>query len=285
VTAAFVPLPADAMPAVAALAARCLAVDGGLPQSAELAFVTRRYAAEGGLAIGAYGPGDELVAAAAVRPTGATVTGTALVDPAARGRGLGAAALDWALGAADVIDTESLTERAAALFASRGLSQSFAEEVLRRDLTELPGEPTEAPLPAAVELLTWAANTISRFYELYRTSFADRPGFPGWSQQQWVDWLVDDDFRPDCSLLATGGGTDFGFVVCAEGWLVQLGTVPAARGRGIGAALTVAALTRMRAAGATEVLLDVNVNNANAAALYRRLGFTTVGRRARYDRG
>jgi mycothiol synthase len=43
------------------------------------------------------------------------------------------------------------------------------------------------------------------------------------------------------------------------------------------------ALDRMRTAGDTEALLDVNVNNPEAAALYRRLGFGVVGRRARYE--
>jgi hypothetical protein len=81
----FFPLAADAVPAVSRLAARCLAADGGLPLAAGEGFTGRRYAAEGGLAIGAYDDGV-LVAAAAIRPTGDTATGTALVDPASRGR-------------------------------------------------------------------------------------------------------------------------------------------------------------------------------------------------------
>jgi ribosomal protein S18 acetylase RimI-like enzyme len=39
----------------------------------------------------------------------------------------------------------------------------------------------------------------------------------------------------------------------------------------------------MRAAGETSITLNVNVNNPRAAALYRRLGFIGVGRRARYQ--
>jgi hypothetical protein len=74
--ALFAPLAADAVPAVSRLAARCLAADGGLPLVAGEGFTARRYAAEAGLAIGAYADGT-LVAAAAIRPTGDTVTGTA----------------------------------------------------------------------------------------------------------------------------------------------------------------------------------------------------------------
>jgi ribosomal protein S18 acetylase RimI-like enzyme len=40
----------------------------------------------------------------------------------------------------------------------------------------------------------------------------------------------------------------------------------------------------MRAEGSTEALLDVNVDNS-AAALYERLGFVAIGRRARFQDG
>ncbi|WP_186315763.1 GNAT family N-acetyltransferase [Catellatospora sichuanensis] len=279
--ALFAPLAADAVPAVSRLAARCLSVDGGLPLAAGEGFTARRYAAEGGLAIGAYDPDGTLVAAAAIRPTGSTVTGTALVDPAARGRGLGAAALDWCLAGAEVVETESLTDAAAALFASRGLTLSFAEDVMRHDLKEIP----DVAPPDGVRLVGWAPETVSRFHAAYRAAFAERPGFPDWDLDQWTGWLVDDDFRPPWSLLAVGpDGTDLGFVVCGDGWLVQVGTTPAARGQGVGAALTVAALRAAAADGSSEMLLDVNVNNPGAAALYHRLGFTALGRRARFAR-
>jgi mycothiol synthase len=38
----------------------------------------------------------------------------------------------------------------------------------------------------------------------------------------------------------------------------------------------------MRVGGETSITLNVNVNNPPAAALYRRLGFTRIGRRATY---
>ena len=64
---------------------------------------------------------------------------------------------------------------------------------------------------------------------------------------------------------------------------MQVGVVPAARGRGIGAALVGEALRRMRADGATQAWLNVNVDNP-AVRLYRELGFEHRGRRARYRR-
>ena len=39
----------------------------------------------------------------------------------------------------------------------------------------------------------------------------------------------------------------------------------------------------MRAAGETSITLNVNIYNPRAATLYRRLDFTRIGRRARYQ--
>jgi mycothiol synthase len=278
---------------LSALAARCLAADGGLPLVTQRPFLARRFTADGTLTTGARDTHGTLVAAAAVRHQqsdlvrAATVAG--LVDPDVRGRGVGARLLDWALGAAATVadkvtvETESLTPAAEALFASRGLRQVFAEDVLRRDLVD--PEPPVVPLPGGVMLTEWSRDLADRFFAAYDASFRDRPGFPGWSAEQWIEWLTDDDeFRPDWSLLATDGEAgDVGFVACGEGWIVQVGVRPDWRGRGLGAALVTEALARMRAAGATEALLDVNVNNP-AGALYRRLGFASLGRRARFAR-
>lgn len=89
--------------------------------------------------------------------------------------------------------------------------------------------------------------------------------------------------RPQWSLLAIDGdGSDVGFIACGEGWIVQVGVRPDRRGRRLGAAPVAEAQRRMRAAGEAEALLDVNVDNP-AGELYRRLGFTGIGRRARFS--
>src|SRR5215216_471061 len=80
-------------------------------------------------------------------------------------------------------------------------------------------------------------------------------------------------FTPQMSLLARDGAQPVGFVVCDDAWIVQVGTHPAWRGRGLGAALVVEALRRFAAAGAEHVTLDVNTNNPGAARVYTRLGF------------
>ena len=127
----------------------------------------------------------------------------------------------------------------------------------------------------------------ARFHAVYEAAFRDRPGFPGWPRERWISWISDDEeFRPEWTLLATLAGADAGFIAGeAGGWVAQMGVVPAARGKDVGAALLAEAIRRMRAAGETTITLNVNVNNPHPAALYRRLGFARTGRRARYRTG
>ena len=57
-----------------------------------------------------------------------------------------------------------------------------------------------------------------------------------------------------------------------------------ARGRGLGRALVVALLERLRGQGARRVSLEVRSRNAPAIALYRSLGFENEGVRPKYYR-
>ncbi|MEU4622873.1 GNAT family N-acetyltransferase [Actinoplanes sp. NPDC023801] len=252
----------------------------GQPNGAGLPAGVGRFSAAGR-------PGGGLLAAVGVRPgpQGPMITG--MVDPAARGYGAGSRLLDAALAVAgesggDVtVETEGLTKDAEDLFESRGLRQFFAEHVMRIDLTA--ALPREAGWPARTAVTEWNAATARRFFDVYATSFRERPGFPDPSAEEWIgDTAEDDDFRPEWSLLATlPDSGDAGFVSVAEGWIQQVGVVPAARRTGLGGALIREALRRMAAAGLREGWLCVNVDNP-AASLYRRIGFQDVRRRARY---
>jgi len=317
------------------LARRCRRADGGLPIADDPGFLRRRWTSSAGTRFGLRSPDGGLLAAAATCPTSGSVFVTGLVDPEARGQGLGSRLLDHALslatdppnragaaptppagvgqagvasaaqagavsavqagavsaapagvaqvasaGPAIIVETESLTDAAHALFVSRGLRQVFAEDVMR----VVPAAASPPRWPAGVGLTDWSAATAERFYAVFEASFRDRPGFPGTPADEWItETEEDDEFRPDWSLLATIPGLgDAGFVVGGAGWIMQVGVRPEARRQGIGAALVCESLSRMAAVGAAEAWLDVNVDNPGAAALYRRLGFTHEGCRARY---
>jgi mycothiol synthase len=282
------------------LAQRCLDADGGLPLAVDPGFLRRRWTGAAMANLHASDAPGTLIAAGAVRPSapgsdagdvwagGATFVG--MVDPRFRGRGLGSHLLDWGVGHTRVpptspvtVETESLTPEGSALFASRGLRQVFAEDVMRIDVAA--GVPEKWSWPAETLLEEWSGATAERFFRVYDAAFRERPGFPGWPAAEWIsDLTEDDEFRPSWSVLASLPGLgEVGFVTAAVGWIVQVGVAPVARGRGIGGALVAEALRRMRADGAAEAWLNVNVDNS-AVELYRRLGFAHRGRRARFQR-
>lgn len=74
-------------------------------------------------------------------------------------------------------------------------------------------------------------------------------------------------------LLRAGGG---------EAEVLSLGVLPAARRRGTGRALMAAAIQQAMRLGAASLFLEVALDNAAALALYRGLGFRSVGLRPGY---
>ena len=100
------------------------------------------------------------------------------------------------------------------------------------------------------------------------------------------------------SLLAAGnvigdgalarGGSLIGFALSRhaadEAEVLSIAVAKSERGKGIGRDLMNAHLARLAAAGVTSVFLEVEPGNAGAMALYRRLGFETVGERKEYYR-
>lgn len=277
------PLSGDDLPALSALVAACLAHDGGLPMAADEPLLRALYL--DGSALGWF-DGPSLLAAAGVVPDASGgVVGAGCVHPAARGRGVGRSVLartvEDAAGRPLVIRSESVTEPAERLLRRAGFGPVMGERLLRHDLRGV----DVAPLPAETELRPWTEASAAAFFAAWSAAFADRPGFPGWTQDRWVSWTADDeDFSPDHSVVATVADEPVGFVTVADGWIVQAGVVPAWRRRGLAAALVTRALAALRADGAAQCLLAVGTDNPGAEALYRRLGFRDAGRRGRYAR-
>ena len=202
-------------------------------------------------------------------------------------------------GQPDRIAVEDLTEEMIARYTADGYTLAFTEDVMRRDLVEQgnAGDLPEATLPSGVTLATWDAATAPAFFAAYNASFSDRPGFPGWPEERWVEWTAGDpDFCPDLSwvaLASAGADGAVGFITCGLetsseaplGFIIQVGTRPDWRGRGLASALMVRALQGFRADGRPAVLLDVNTNNPGARRLYERRGFTPLRRRGVFTRG
>lgn len=89
-------------------------------------------------------------------------------------------------------------------------------------------------------------------------------------------------------FVAEGEGDVLGFAVfqlaAGEASLYALNVDPAARRKGVGAALLTGALAALKAKGADQCFLEVRAANAPALALYRRLGFASAGVRRGFYR-
>ena len=277
------PLTVADLPGLRRLAQTCLREDGGLPLLAEDDTLRSRLLA--GPGIGARDELGEVVAAAGLAPDpDGGMTALGLVHPSFRRLGIGRQLVAWAReqldGAAVRIVVETFTESADDLLRENGLVQTFAETVMRHDLSDIP----RVRIPEGVRTVAFGDDSAHAFYTAYVRSFADRPGFPHPTESEWLSWLHEDhDFRPDLSRVALDDdGEPVGFVTISDSWIDQVGVVPQWRDRGLGAHLTARSLTAIAASGAGEAWLCVNVDNPTARALYERLGFTVYGTRARY---
>lgn len=296
----------DDMPAIADLAKACYRSDGGL------GFLFAReeiagwfFPEEVRAATGAWDAGGQLVACGTVTVSGDASTQRAMivgfVRPDMRRKGIGTALMRWSQAQAESlladtraeqrvvrIRTESLTDPADRLYRAFGFERVFDELVMRHDLRQaLPDQ----PLPEGVTLSTWQPELGDQFYQAYHAAFRERPGFPGWSAEEWIGYVTENDHIPEWSLLAREDGVPLGFVIGnidltnepPGGFIWQVGVVPAARRRGLASALLVESMRRMQASGTPWADLTVHTNNPGAIKAYAEIGFVTVGQRARYE--
>jgi ribosomal-protein-alanine N-acetyltransferase len=78
------------------------------------------------------------------------------------------------------------------------------------------------------------------------------------------------------------GGMSLARVAADELEVLTLAVIPAARGKGLGAALVATILDWGAAHGAGAAFLEVAAGNLAAKRLYTRAGFSSAGRRTRY---
>jgi mycothiol synthase len=210
------------------------------------------------------------------------------VSPGARRRGVGTLLLDellrrsadepgrmrlWAHGA---------DAAAGHLAASRGFHRIRHLWQMRRSL-HAPLAPVH--LPEGIALRTFdPAHDEAGWLALNARAFADLPDQGGWTAADLRQRMAEPWFDPEGFLLAEDpSGTLLGFhwtkvhghadAPHPLGEVYVVGVDPAAQGRGLGRALTLAGLHHLRARGLSSALLYVDSGNAGAIALYSSLGF------------
>ena len=107
-----------------------------------------------------------------------------------------------------------------------------------------------------------------------------------WSQQSFAEIL---QMPGTGARILAIGAEPIGFAVARvaadEAELLLIGILPGHRRAGHARTLLEHLLAELRAAGATEIFLEVAASNPAAATFYRETGFRTVGRRPGYYRG
>lgn len=110
-------------------------------------------------------------------------------------------------------------------------------------------------------------------------------GTEAWSARSYRDELADTRTRHYVAVEGPGGellGWGGVLVIAGSAEVLTVGVVPAARRRGLARAM-LAELVRVAVErGATELLLEVRVDNEAARNLYAAEGFTELGRRKGY---
>ncbi len=157
-----------------------------------------------------------------------------------------------------------------------GLRDPGAEAVM---VVSLPGE-----LPAATAEVTVRRVEMIEDLDAWIAVLADAYG---WSDASVVETMrtVYDPSRPHgrderrIQLLARRAGAPVGaaslFRAAGQGWITNVGTIPAARGRGVGRAVTSACLRLAQERGDPTAWLAASTMGE---PVYARLGFRTVGR-------
>ena len=217
-----------------------------------------------------------------------------VVRPSARGAGVGRAALDMLLAAADRTVSGSLrvwahgeNPAAAALLAGAGFAPTRTLYRLALDPERLAAASADAhPLPDGFRTEEFDEENpahLDAWVRVNAAAFADHPeqgaitatDFAILREQEWFD-------PQDLILAADAASGDIvGFTwvktlrteEATETELYVLGVDPAYSGRGLGAALLGTTLALMRAHRPDRITLYVDGENTQARALYDRAGF------------
>ena len=197
-----------------------------------------------------------------------------VVDPSARGHGVGRSLLEEALPAEGPIRAWSHGDHpaAAALARSHGFERFRELWVMRRDMG--------APLPAydASRIRSYRPSDADELIRVNRAAFAHHPEQAAMDAANLAERMAEPWFDPAGLLVAPDGDRLLGFHWTKQhspdlGEVYVVGIDPAAQGQGLGKLLTLAGLHHLAGLGVKEVLLYVEADNVPAISVYAGLGF------------
>lgn len=221
-----------------------------------------------------------------------------VVDPAWRGRGVGRALLGWGVERATEqlrstgrdlprylrVDAYDFQEANHRLFGRFGFRPVRIFEELLRPLTDLP----ERRTVPGVRIEPWPPDRDDELRAVKNASFADHWGSTPTSAEAWHQMLHGYGAWPERSVVALDERDGSIVAFClnhrypaddealgrADGWIDNIGTLPAWRGRGLASALLVESLHLFAGGGCTHASIAVDADSLTGAArLYRSLGF------------
>lgn len=222
--------------------------------------------------------GDRVVGFAAFDSHGGPAVEIAgMVDPGARGRGIGTAMLAAAI---DVCRERGsgqallIVPRASAagrhLAESVGAALEHSEHALRLD--RVPAEGAEDP---ATTLRAATVDDVPVLTQVLTAAFGHEPGHLLQSLQTTRTLVIEHDGEPVGTVRLTRDGEVGG----VYGFAID----PGSQGRGIGRDVLRRSCREFFADGATSVRLEVAVDNPRALGLYTSIGFEPVTTEDYYD--
>jgi mycothiol synthase len=208
------------------------------------------------------------------------------VHPGARGRGIGAALLDWTETATLALrregDPPSISQYvhdadvdAVALLTSRGYEPRWHSWSLRMELERPQDEPPD--LPPGIEARAFDRERDARdVHRLIQDAFSE---WRSWRPVAFEDWkamtLDRSDFDPGLVVLLADGPELIGVALClaadGEGWIDQLAVRASHRRRGLGRALMGLGFAVLSRAGCRRAGVATD-SRTGALALYEGVG-------------
>lgn len=148
----------------------------------------------------------------------------------------------------------------------------------------------EAQFPEGYTLRHTSEEDLEAWVECYNQSFIDHWTHHPLTIENHKHWLTDSKYRPDLDLVAIApDGTIAAFCFClidpdsnkrnnrSEGWIDMLGTRRSHRKIGLGTAMLLAGMSKLKAEGIEQAMLGVDAENPSGALrMYEAVGFKTV---------